>query len=81
MTIEDNGLISRVLTQHLVPIALRRPKTLVLTFNYRGVGRSEGSQPWVGAGHAVADLEAVERWALEHLKVEEILRLVSPGCR
>lgn len=69
------NMLDPVLTDHLVPAALRHPRTAVLTYNYRGIGLSGGSRAWLGAGHAVADLEAVERWAVDQLKVEEVWRL------
>ncbi|ODO03396.1 hypothetical protein L198_02243 [Cryptococcus wingfieldii CBS 7118] len=36
------------------------PKTAVLTYNVRGIGCSQGSQPWLGVGSDPADMAQVE---------------------
>jgi len=54
-------------------------KTAVLTFNVRGIGLSQGSQPWLGASEA--DYAAVERWGVEITGVKEVWRFgYSWGC-
>ena len=50
-------------------------KTGVICYNVRGVGKSEGRQPWLGAGEA--DYAAVESWGLGMTGVNEIWRFVS----
>ncbi|WVQ78046.1 hypothetical protein IAT38_000127 [Cryptococcus sp. DSM 104549] len=39
------------------------PRTAILTYNVRGVGLSQGSQPWTGVGADPADLAELERTA------------------
>lgn len=50
-------------------------KTAVLTYNVRGVGKSGGKQPWLGAGEA--DYGAVERWGIDVMGVKDVWRFVS----
>ena len=54
-------------------------KTAVICYNVRGVGKSGGKQPWLGAGEG--DYSAVERWGLDVTGVGEIWRFVSPRPR
>jgi hypothetical protein len=51
-------------------------KTAVLCFNVRGVGKSGGRQPWLGAGEG--DYGAVERWGVSVTGVKDIWRFVCP---
>ncbi|OXB39017.1 hypothetical protein J007_01112 [Cryptococcus neoformans] len=44
----------------LISPLLPPPKTAILTYNVRGVGCSQGSQPWLGIGSDPADLSKVE---------------------
>lgn len=51
-------------------------KTAVLCYNVRGVGKSGGKQPWLGAGEQ--DYGAVERWGVDITGVKDVWRFV---CR
>lgn len=66
-----------VVANHL-PAAVG-PDTAVLTFNARGIGKSEGSQPWPGAypGNDHLDFAAVEEAGRDLTGAEKIYRLVS----
>lgn len=57
------------------------PDTAVITFNARGVGNSQGSQPWPGAypGQDHLDFAAVEEAGRELTGAAEVYRLVSVG--
>lgn len=70
-------LTCSVVARHL-PAAVR-PDTAVLTFNARGIGKSQGSQPWPGAcpGSDHLDFAAVEEAGRELTGAEEVYRLVS----
>lgn len=50
-------------------------RTGVLCYNVRGVGRSGGKQPWLGAGEG--DYGAVEAWGIGVTGVKDIWRFVS----
>ncbi|WVQ71586.1 hypothetical protein IAR50_001126 [Cryptococcus sp. DSM 104548] len=53
----------------------RPPKMAVLTYNVRGVGCSQGSQPWLGVGSDPADMAQVERATADLLgDIKEIFR-------
>jgi len=54
------------------------PKTGVLCYNVRGIGKSGGRQAWLGAGEE--DYGAVERWGIEITGVKDIWRFVSEIC-
>jgi hypothetical protein len=49
-------------------------KTAVLCYNVRGVGKSGGRQPWLGAGEQ--DYGAVERWGVDVTGVKDVWRFV-----
>ena len=88
----------RVIALHLVSAALEpdiktsteregeevvpESKTAVLCYNVRGVGRSGGKQPWLGAGEQ--DYGAVERWGVDITGVKDVWRFVctpsTPRC-
>ncbi len=57
---------------------VRGIRTAGLSFNVRGVGWSNGSQPWHGISttHDAEDFGEVERWGAEVLAVREVLRFV-----
>ncbi|KAK4688645.1 hypothetical protein P7C73_g1445, partial [Tremellales sp. Uapishka_1] len=59
------NMLDPIIVDHLLPLALQDPLTAVMSYNVRGVGRSQGSKPWVGLGLDVEDFGAVERGALE----------------
>ncbi|WWD15864.1 hypothetical protein CI109_100288 [Kwoniella shandongensis] len=52
------------------------PRTALLTYNVRGIGLSQGSQPWLGVGSDPQDLGAVEAAVLGLLgeSVKSVLR-------
>jgi hypothetical protein len=80
----------RVIALHLVSAALEpeskdtierggedvvpESKTAVLCYNVRGVGKSGGRQPWLGAGEQ--DYGAVERWGVDVTGVKDVWRFV-----
>ena len=76
---------NRVLADHLVTAIYEggqaqqaQRRTALITFNARGVGRSEGSMGWLGLSyaHAEKDFEAMEQWAISAFEVKELRRVV-----
>lgn len=62
----------------LIPPLLPPPKTAILTYNVRGVGCSQGSQPWLGIGSDPADLAKVETVVANLLgNIRQVMRFVS----
>nr|ODN99656.1 hypothetical protein L204_02089 [Cryptococcus depauperatus CBS 7855] len=56
------------------------PKTAALTYNVRGVGCSQGSQPWLGVGYDPADFAHIEKLSTEILgSVKEVYRFARLG--
>ena len=71
-----------MIAQHLVSASeVDSSRTAILTYNARGVGLSEGGQPWWGVGHDPDDFAAVERWGVETMRPAEVFRLVSGFSR
>jgi len=89
-TLSDEKTDGRVIALHLVSAALEpdtktstkregedivpESKTAVLCYNVRGVGKSGGRQPWLGAGEQ--DYGAVERWGVDVTGVNDVWRFV-----
>jgi hypothetical protein len=89
-TTSDGKTDCRVIALHLVSAALEpdtktsteregedvipESKTAVLCYNVRGVGKSGGRQPWLGAGEQ--DYGAVERWGVDVTGVKDVWRFV-----
>lgn len=62
----------------LISPLLPPPKTAILTYNVRGVGCSQGSQPWLGIGSDPADLSKVETVVSDLLgNLKQVMRFVS----
>lgn len=62
----------------LISPVLPPPKTAILTYNVRGVGCSQGSQPWLGIGSDPADLSKVEAVVSDLLgNIKQVMRFVS----
>jgi hypothetical protein len=89
-TTSDGKTDCRVIALHLVSAALEpdtktsteregetvvpESRTAVLCYNVRGVGKSGGRQPWLGAGEQ--DYGAVERWGVDVTGVKDVWRFV-----
>jgi hypothetical protein len=89
-TLSDEKTDGRVIALHLISAALGpdtkksteregedvvpESKTAVLCYNVRGVGKSGGRQPWLGAGEQ--DYGAVERWGVDVTGVKDVWRFV-----
>jgi len=70
-----------VIAEHLVSAVFDSdgPRTAVLSYNTRDVGKSGGGSGWFGlpGGVDIRDFEAVEGWGVEVLGVSQIWRMVS----
>ncbi|UOH81518.1 mitochondrial intermediate peptidase 2 [Cryptococcus neoformans] len=64
----------------LISPLLPPPKTAILTYNVRGVGCSQGSQPWLGIGSDPADLSKVETVVSDLLgNLKQVMRFAALG--
>ena len=74
-----------MIAQHFVSAVLdlqgdeSAKRTAVLSYNARGVGRSQGSKGWFGlaTGVGTADFAVVEAWVMGVMDVKEVRRFVS----